>query len=769
MKKSLQLSLFVLAALMAQGCSNGVKPLSRDRMDHENPLMANEGRIDGIIKKMTLEEKVAMLHGKNMFTSEGVEAQGIADMSYADGPFGIREEMEPKSWNPLGLANDSATFFPTGSALAATWSEDIAYEYGTGMAREARLRGKDMILGPAINIQRIPTGGRTFEYLSEDPYLSSRITVGYIHGVQDNGVAACVKHFALNNQETNRGSVNVIVSPRAMREIYLPPFEAGIVEGGAYGVMSAYNKINGYWCGENYQLLNQILRQDWGYKGMVISDWGGTHSVVESITAGLNIEMPTQNYHGQALIDSVRSGAVAESVIDERVREILRVRLLIDPVPAEKATSEMTAKPEQAAISYNVAIKSVVLLKNDGKILPVRDGVRKIAVIGENADRKMANGGVGAGVKAKNEITPLQGLRDRVGEDVEIAYAQGYTSQQAGGGRGGFMGFGFRRQTPQEIEAAQRARDLEKQKMVDDAVKAATGADIVFFFGGTNRQWETEGSDRTDITLPYGQEDVLEAVCKVNPNVVFIAVAGAPVDLRRVDAAVPAIMQSWFNGSEGGHALADILLGKISPSGRLPFSYPFKLEDSPAYALKNFPQTDAPIDDDIFVDLVVNKDEIRNGSDNRSTAVYSENLLVGYRWFDTRNLPVMYPFGYGLSYSEFQYSDLALSKALYKDGENIIATFTVQNTGAVEADDVPQLYVHRVDATVEWPKKELKAFKRISLKSGESQQVSLEIPVEQLKYWNEEAHDWTLEAGQVEIMLCHNSGTVALSETCSVK
>ena len=769
MKKSLQLSLFVLAALMAQGCSNGVKPLSRDRMDHENPLMANEGRIDGIIKKMTLEEKVAMLHGKNMFTSEGVEAQGIADMSYADGPFGIREEMEPKSWNPLGLANDSATFFPTGSALAATWSEDIAYEYGTGMAREARLRGKDMILGPAINIQRIPTGGRTFEYLSEDPYLSSRITVGYIHGVQDNGVAACVKHFALNNQETNRGSVNVIVSPRAMREIYLPPFEAGIVEGGAYGVMSAYNKINGYWCGENYQLLNQILRQDWGYKGMVISDWGGTHSVVESITAGLNIEMPTQNYHGQALIDSVRSGAVAESVIDERVREILRVRLLIDPVPAEKATSEMTAKPEQAAISYNVAIKSVVLLKNDGKILPVRDGVRKIAVIGENADRKMANGGVGAGVKAKNEITPLQGLRDRVGKDIEIAYAQGYTSQQAGGGRGGFMGFGFRRQTPQEIEAAQRARDLEKQKMVDDAVKAATGADIVFFFGGTNRQWETEGSDRTDITLPYGQENVLEAVCKVNPNVVFIAVAGAPVDLRRVDAAVPAIMQSWFNGSEGGHALADILLGKISPSGRLPFSYPFKLEDSPAYALKNFPQTDAPIDDDIFVDLVVNKDEIRNGSDNRSTAVYSENLLVGYRWFDTRNLPVMYPFGYGLSYSEFQYSDLALSKASYKDGENIIATFTVQNTGAVEADDIPQLYVHRVDATVEWPNKELKAFKRISLKSGESQQVSLEIPVEQLKYWNEEAHDWTLEAGQVEIMLCHNSGTVALSETCSVK
>lgn len=776
--------LLTAVMIMAAACQgNDTSTLSRDRFQGDNPLLANEKAIDGIIAGMSLEDKVAMLHGKNMFTSQGIDALGIADMSYADGPFGIREEMEPKSWNPLNLSNDSATFFPTGSALAATWSEDIAYVYGTGMAREAKLRGKDMILGPAINIQRIPTGGRTFEYLSEDPYLSSRITVGYVHGVQENGVAACMKHFALNNQETNRGSVNVLVTPRAMREIYLPPFEAGAVEGNAYGVMAAYNKINGYWCAENRQLLGDILRQDWGFKGMVISDWGGTHSTVESINAGLNVEMPTQNFLGQALIDSVNSGAVSMETVDERVREILRVRMLIEPVPAEKATAEMTAKPEQAAISYDVAIKSVVLLKNEGGILPLNSSaIKKIAVIGENADRKMANGGVGAGVKALNEITPLKGLMDRLPQGVEILYAQGYTSQaqrsSVGGGfggfGGGFGGFGggfgsFKRPSQKELDDARKKQEKENQDRIDLAVDAARQADVVLFFGGTNRQWETEGSDRKDIMLPYGQEELLEAVAAVNPNIVFISVSGGPVDLRKTQQLAPAIVQSWFNGSEGGHALADILLGKISPSGRLPFTFPLQLEDSPAYALKNFPQTDAPIDDDIFVDLVADKSQIRNGSDNRSTAYYSEDLLVGYRWFTTKNLPVMYPFGYGLSYADFTYSDLALSKDSYKDGENISVTFTINNSSNIEADDVPQLYVHRIGAAVEWPERELKAFGRVSVKAGESKSVTLEIPVEQLKYWNEEAHDWTLEPGQVEIQLCSSSETVVLSKICSIK
>ena len=727
--------------------------------------MQNEKRISEIIGKMTLEEKIEMLHGKHYFTSEGVAAQGIADMNYADGPFGIREEMEPLSWNPLHWTTDSATFFPTGSALAATWSPELAYKYGTGMAREARLRGKDMILGPAINIQRIPTGGRTYEYLSEDPYLSSVLSVGYTRGVQDNGVAVCVKHFALNNQETNRGSVNVIVSPRAMREIYLPPFEATVVEGNAFGVMAAYNKINGTWCAENPVLLDQILRKDWGFKGMVISDWGGTHSTVGSVTAGLNVEMPSKDYMGQALLDSVKAGVVSEKVIDQRVREILRVRLAVEPVPADKANKVMTAQPEDAQITYEVASQSVVLLKNQNDLLPIDlSKVKKIAVIGDNADKKMANGGVGAGVKALYEITPLAGLKNRIGDNAQIVYAQGYTSQQARGGFGGFGGFGRRGGAP----AATSKPDDTAAKLKDEAVKAANGADLVLFIGGDNRQHETEGSDRRNMDLPYNQEDVLEAVAAVNPNVVFIAVAGAPVDLNRVQACCPAIVQSWFNGTEGGNALADILLGKISPSGRLPFSYPIKLEDSPAYATGSFPQTDAPINQDVFVSLVQKDDkaeEMLKGATGRGTALYSEDLLVGYRWFDTKNKPVMYPFGFGLGYSQIEYTDFSLvtetaNQKSYKDGDRIMFTITLKNNGKYDQFDVPQVYVHRVDSKVEWPYKELKAFGKYKVPAGQSLNEGLIIPVEDLKYWDEEKHDWVLEPGKIELLLAHDAGNV---------
>ena len=777
MRTNLFVAVLLVAGLSVYGCKGDVT-LSRDVKKYDDPLLQNEKKITGIISKMTLEEKVALLHGKHMFTSEGVPSQGIADMVYADGPFGIREEMEPHSWNSIHMTTDSATFFPTGSALAATWSTELAYKYGTGMAREARLRGKDMILGPAINIQRIPTGGRTYEYLSEDPYLSAQLSVGYTLGVQDNGVAVCIKHFALNNQETNRGSVNVIVSPRAMREIYLVPFEAAVVDGNAYGVMSAYNKINGYWCAENDELLNQILRKDWGFKGMVISDWGGTHSTVGSIKAGLNVEMPNQQYLGQALLDSVKAGAVAESVIDERVREILRVRMVIDPVPEDKANKEMTAKPEQAQIAYEVATQSIVLLKNDGGLLPIDlNKVKTIAVIGDNADKIMATGGVGAGVKALYEITPIAGLRNRMGDKAKIVYAQGYTSQQARGGFGGFGGGfgGFGRRGGANANAAPAAAskpDDTAKKLQDEAVKVAKDADLVLFIGGDNRSHETEGSDRRSMMLPYDQENVLEAVAKVNPNVVFIAVAGAPVDLNRVQACCPAIVQSWFNGTEGGNALADILTGKISPSGRLPFSYPIKLEDSPAYATGSFPQTDAPINQDVFVSLVQEDskaEEMLKGATGRGTALYSEDLLVGYRWFDTKNKPVMYPFGYGLGYSEIEYSDFKVLNSQYRDGEDIQVQFTVKNVGKYNQYDVPQVYVHRVDAKVEWPYKELKAFEKLYLVPGMSVTTVQEIPVSWLKYWDEAKHDWVLEPGKIELLLAHDAGNVVAKAEVTIK
>ena len=777
MRNNLFTAVLLVAGLSVCGCKGDVT-LSRDVKGYDDPLMQNEKKITQIIKGMTLEEKVAMLHGKHMFTSEGVPSQGIADMVYADGPFGIREEMEPHSWNSIHMTTDSATFFPTGSALAATWSTEMAYKYGTGMAREARLRGKDMILGPAINIQRIPTGGRTYEYLSEDPYLSAQLSVGYTLGVQDNGVAVCIKHFALNNQETNRGSVNVIVSPRAMREIYLVPFEAAVVDGNAYGVMSAYNKINGYWCAENDELLNQILRKDWGFKGMVISDWGGTHSTVGSIKAGLNVEMPNSQYLGPALMDSVKAGAVAESVIDERVREILRVRMVIDPVPEDKANKEMTAKPEQAQIAYEVATQSIVLLKNDGGLLPIDlNKVKTIAVIGDNADKIMATGGVGAGVKALYEITPIAGLRNRMGDKAKIVYAQGYTSQQARGGFGGFGGGfgGFGRRGGANANAAPAAApkpDDTAKKLQDEAVKVAKDADLVLFIGGDNRSHETEGSDRRSMMLPYDQENVLEAVAKVNPNVVFIAVAGAPVDLNRVQACCPAIVQSWFNGTEGGNALADILTGKISPSGRLPFSYPIKLEDSPAYATGSFPQTDAPINQDVFVSLVQEDskaEEMLKGATGRGTALYSEDLLVGYRWFDTKNKPVMYPFGYGLGYSEIEYSDFKVLDSQYRDGQDIQVQFTVKNVGKYNQYDVPQVYVHRVDAKVEWPYKELKAFEKLYLVPGMSVITTQEIPVSWLKYWDEAKHDWVLEPGKIELLLAHDAGNVVAKAEVTIK
>ena len=430
-------------------------------------LMGNEAQIEGIIRSMTLDEKIAMLHGKHMFSSEGVPRLGIADVEYADGPFGIREEMEPHSWNSIHLDTDSATFFPTGSALAATWSTEWAYAYGQGMGREARLRGKDMILGPAINIQRIPTGGRTYEYLSEDPLLSGQLAVAYTRGVQDAGAAVCLKHYALNNQENYRGFVDVRVSGRAMHEVYLRPFEMAVREADAWGVMAAYNKVDGRWCSENAVLLDTILRRQWGFPGMVISDWGGVHSTVDAVTAGMNVEMPGDRYMGKALLDSVKAGKVSEAVIDQRVREILRVRLAVKPIPKEEANKLPVGNPEEMAVALEVARRSIVLLKNDG-LLPIDPKrIKHIAVVGENAVTKMALGGVGAGVKTRCEITPLDGLRQILGPQVKITYVPGYK--------------GFDRESrSKRVDPVQKA----DRQLMAAAVKAAKRADMVIFFAG---------------------------------------------------------------------------------------------------------------------------------------------------------------------------------------------------------------------------------------------------------------------------------------------
>jgi len=737
---------------------------------HKSALLKYDAEIDGIIIQMTLEEKVNMLHGKYMFTSAGIERLGIADMVYVDGPFGIREEMEPNSWTPLGWETDRATFFPTGSALAATWSPELAYAYGTGMAREARLRGKDMLLGPAINIQRIPTGGRTYEYLSEDPFLSSRLSVGYTKGVQDNGVATCLKHYALNNQENNRGNVNVIIGQRAMREIYLPPFRAAVEEADAYGVMAAYNKIDGWWCSENDMLLNKILRDEWGFAGLVVSDWGGVHHTVQPVINGLNVEMPGSRFMGEALLDSVKAGFVTEEVIDKRVREILRVRMAIKPIPADQANKEVTSKPEQQKIAYEVASKSIVLLKNEG-VLPIDLSNKPvIAVIGANATQTMGLGGMGAGVKTLYEVTPLEGLKNRIGNKAEIIYAQGYIPEVFD-----FASM-FRRRTPEERAKEAREKELMISKLTKEALDIAKKADLVLFIGGDNRAVETEGSDRRDIMLPSGQDELISKIAEINPEIVTVLVSGAPNDLNVVELISKAILISWFNGTEGGNALADVLLGNISPGGRLPFTLPVKLEDSPAFALDNY--SPGPDRRDIFAGVVSEtnasgnaetKEEAQGVAKDPNDAYYSEESLVGYRWFDTKNIPVMYPFGHGLTYTTFEYSSITTDKEKYGKKDVILVTFNLENTGSMVADEVVQAYVHRINPSVEWPYKELKAFSRVTLKPGESKTVTLEIPVKNLCYWNEAIHDWADDPCDIEVLVGASAGDIKLEKQVLLK
>ncbi len=678
------------------GVALAFSPVTSQAQTYPSKLLSHETEIDNIIKQMTLEEKIDMLHGKNI---------------------GIREEMEPHSWNSAHLTTDSATFFPTGSALAATWSTEWAYAYGKGMSREARLRGKDMILGPAINIQRIPTGGRTYEYLSEDPLLSGMLAVAYTRGSQDDGTAVCLKHYALNNQEDYRGFVDVRISDRAMHEIYLR---------------------NGRWCSENEHLLTMILRQQWGFPGMVISDWGGVHSTVDAVTAGMNVEMPGSRFMGQALLDSVKAGKVSEAVIDQRVREILRVRLTVKPVAKEIANSQPVGNPEEMTTALEVARRSIVLLKNG--LLPIdTKRVKYIAVIGENAVTKMALGGVGAGVKTRCEITPLEGLQAALGTSVKITYAPGYKSFDREGRN--------KRQSPQQ--------PIDRQLMAQ-AVKAAKGADLVIFFAGDNREVETEGSDRKSITLPSGQDELAVALAKANKRLVTVVVAGGPVDISTVDEVSAALLVSWFNGSMGGQALAEVLTGKISPSGKLPMTWPKRLDDVPAYATGTYPQN---IQDnnqgDIFVDIT------RNRSNDRSQqliANYGEESLVGYRWYDSKQVPVAYPFGFGLSYATFQYSDLKVQPTA--EGFNV--QFVLSNNSSVDAEEVAQVYVSRPSSHIERPIKELKGFQRVALKAGERKTVTISVRRTDLCHWDESAQTWMLEPGNIVFLVGGSSDSLPL-------
>ena len=696
---------------------------------------AAEAKIDQLIKKMTLEEKISMLHANSIFTTSGVARLGIPPLSTDDGPLGIREELKSGGgWTPANLTTDSATFFPNGSAIAATWNPSLANRYGIAIGEEARARGKNVLLAPAFNIARTPLCGRTYEYYSEDPYLNSQLAVAAVEGIQSQHVAACVKHFVLNNQETERGRINVEVSERALREIYLPAFKAAIEKGNAWTIMSAYNKVRGDYCSENNYLLNTILKGEWGFKGIVISDWGGTHSTVKAANNGLDVEMgsrpPYENYYfAKPLLDSVKAGKVSEKTIDDKAHRILWV--LYKTSLSKNPPAGALNTPAHSKTVYDIASESIVLLKNDKHLLPLKTtAIKTIAVIGDNATHMNHLGGFGAGVKAKYEITPLQGLQNALGKSVEIKFAQGYRARVI---------------NPWQKNKNDKDVDVNKPDpaLIQEAVNTAKNSDVAIVFIGGNRDYESEGRDRKDLSLPFGEQALVDAVTAANAKTIVVIIGGAPYDINKIKKDNHTIVWSWFNGSEGGHALADVLTGKVNPSGKLPFTFPVELDESPAHYLHTFPG-------------------------DSLTAIYKEGILVGYRWYDTKNITPLYPFGYGLSYTNFTFSPAHTDKKDYKSDETITVTTKVKNTGKIDGKETVQIYIGKVGSAVERAEKELKAFKKVLIPAGKEVTVTLSIPVKNLAYYNEQNKKWVVEPGKYKVMVGASSRDIKSTETISV-
>ena len=701
-----------------------------------------EKRIEKLIKKMTLEEKVGLLHGNSKFYVAGVERLGIPEWSLSDGPHGVRAEINRHDWAYAGWTNDSASYFPTGTAFAAAWNPELAYRRGEVLGEEARWRKKDVLLGPGVNIIRSPLCGRNFEYMSEDPYMNSVLAVAYIKGLQSRDVACSVKHFAVNNQETNRTTVDVECSERALREIYLPAFKAAVQEGGDLTVMAAYNKFRGEFCAENNYLVRKILRNEWGFDGVYVTDWGAAHSTVPSMEAGLDLEMGTlidkyeDWYYANPLIEAVKSGKVPMSLVDEKVGDVLRVMIKTNVLDPKKrfGPGSMNTKEHQQA-TYDAAAEAIVLLKNQNNLLPLDfSSIKSLAVIGDNATRKHSNGGLSSEIKAVYEVTPLGALRAKWGDKVDIRFAQGYEklSTFVEGSNNGQSSGTFSSKT-QESDA-----------LLKEAVEVARTSDVALLVCGLNHDYDTESFDRLNMDIPYGQVELIQEVVKANPRTIVVMIAGSPLNMAAVDICSPAIVWAWFNGMEGGNALVDVLSGKVNPSGKMPFTTPVSLDQSPAHALGNFPGRD----------LKVN---------------YEEDILVGYRWFDTKGLPVVYPFGYGLSYTTFDYSNLNTDKETYDQADTIQATFTLTNTGDREGAEVAQLYVSDPVCSVMRPVKELKGFKKVFLKPGESRRITLDIPVSSLAFYSEAQSQFVVEPGEFILQLGASASDIKQKISVEVK
>lgn len=676
---------------------------------------STERRIQQLIKKMTLKEKVGMLHGNSKFYTEEVKHLGIPEWALSDGPHGVRAEMNRHNWQYAGLTDDTSTCFPPGTAMAASWNLELAKQRGLVLGEEARFRKKDVLLGPGINIIRSPLCGRNFEYLSEDPFLISQLSINYIKALQTQDVAACVKHFVANNQEQNRFVVDVTMSERALREIYLPGFKASVVDAGVLGVMGAYNKFRGSYCTENKYLGRTILRDEFKFKGVYMSDWDAVHSTEKAALAGLDLEMGTEKenyndwYFADPLIKAVKEGRVKENIVDEKVANILRVMIKTKVLdPKTRITGSINTKEHQQA-AYRSAVEAVVLLKNEKQILPLdMNAIKSVAIIGDNATRTHCGGGFSSEIKALYEITPLQAMTNKYGKSMKINFAQGYEKQS---------------HVVERSSDGQLNTDKVDWKLVEEAVAQAKKSDVAIVFAGLNHDFDSESFDRLHMRLPYGQETLIQEVAKANPKTIVVIIAGSPLELAGIESRVPALVWGWYGGMEAGNAVVDVLSGKEFPSGKLPFTIPVTLSQSPAHALGAYPGHD----------LKVN---------------YEEDILVGYRWFDTKQIEPQYPFGYGLSYTTFEISNVSADKKAYGVNDEITVKLNIKNAGKTDGAEVVQLYAGQTAASVLRPKKELKAFDKIFLKPGEQKTIDLKVKVKDLAFYDEKTADWKIESGE---------------------
>ncbi len=690
-----------------------------------------EERVEDALSRMTTREKIDLIHAQSKFSSRGVPRLGIPDLWCTDGPHGIRPDVLWDEWDQAGCTNDSCVAFPALTCLAATWNPNAALTYGRCIGEEARYRGKDVLLGPGVNILRTPLNGRNFEYMGEDPFLASVMVVPYVKGVQENGVAACVKHFALNNNESNRHNTNVTVDDRTLYEIYLPAFKAAVTEGGAWSIMGAYNLYKDQHACHNEYLLNNILKGEWGFDGAVISDWGGAHDTPQAISNGLDLEFGTwtdglgagtvnayDNYYlATPFVNMLNDGKADMEDLDDKARRVLRL-IFRTAMDHSKGDGEMCSDAHYEA-ARRIGDEGIVLLKNDNRLLPIGGDKtpRKILVVGENAIKMMTVGGGSSSLKVQRECSPLDGIRAAAGNSIAVDYARGYVGDLSGEYNGVTTG--------QDLSDSRSAEEL-----LEEAVAKAAEADMVIFIGGLNKSWrqDCEDSDRSGLELPYGQDRLIEALAEANRNLAVVNIIGNPVAMPWVKK-VPAIVQAWYLGSEAGNSIADILFGKVSPSGKLPMTFPVSLADNGAHALDAYPGTK------------------RDGSDIVDIE-YKEGLLVGYRWHDAKKIKPLFAFGHGLSYTDFKYGKAVADRKEFDGNGSITFKIPVTNCGDRAGAEVVQLYISRKDSPVPSPVKELKGFSKVWLEPGETKEVSISVDKDDLSRFDAEKHCWTADRGE---------------------